>query len=435
MALISGVERHGRPLSRIKALKIPLFFLLSSLLTFLYGPFSPAQAVHKGAGNLVCGSCHTMHSSQGGASSPVMGGPGGSLILLRAEVSNRGEIHKLCLQCHGVGGTMAAVNHPPHGQRAPKVYGGTSLNWDQSKTFDQIGAGGDFFKELDSNFDLTVAGSQNALGYGHSMGLANAEPPGYPWGSPFTDNFSCTACHDPHGVPIGSTTLDGTTYDNFVISGGIGVNTYRNLKLYAVFSPPYYGIMSETSSWVGGITGTYGTAGANYVPKIVNGVAIWPVYKDDPTIPANNNVYDGVGVEGMSGFCSQCHILWHEARAPDYGENNIAGEDWLRHPVDYVIRDSDVSGIGTDTIDWTHYDSTAAGYKLPAANTAADLTQEFYYADTDSEDKVFCLSCHFAHGGPYYDGLRWNYISSVGTGNQIGNAIPPNVGCQICHNR
>ena len=160
-----------------------------------------------------------------------------------------------------------------------------------------------------------------------------------------------------------------------------------------------------------------------------------PIYKDDPTIPANNNVYDAIGVEGMSGFCAQCHTFWHEARALENGQDNTIGEDWKRHPVDYVINSADVSGEGTITINWSNYNSIPDGFKLAAANVGTDLTQEFYYADADNEDKVFCLSCHFAHGGPYYDNLRWSYTSIVGPGTQEGNPIPSNKGCQICHKR
>ena len=409
--------------------RVHLIDLLSvSLALFILSCLVPVDtwAIHVGAGDLVCGYCHTMHNSQG--NSGLGGNPGGSYLLLRAPVVNRGTIHKLCLQCHGVGGSLADSTFPPHGEQAPKVYGGTLINWDETKDFSQIGAGGDFFMELDSNFDLTTAGSLNAQGYGHSVGLSNADPPGFSVGSPFSDNFSCTVCHDPHGAPIGS----WSGYNNFVVKHGIGINTYRNLKLYAVFFPPYYGIMSETRSYIGGITGKFGEPGAYYTPVFVNGVAIWPVYKDDPTLPENNNVYDGVGVEGMAGFCAQCHSYWHEDKEP----NNIAGEDWRRHPVDKVISDSDVSGAGVDTIDWSYYSTIPNGFKVPAANgDSTDLTQEFYFADSDNEDKVFCLSCHFAHGGPYYDALRWDYLSTVAQGSQTGKGVGSDKGCQQCHNR
>lgn len=410
--------------------------LAVSLFLYLYPSIS--HAVHKGAGDLTCGNCHTMHNSQGSTTpgdgnAPLGGNAGGSLILLRGAVTQRKDIHKLCLQCHASNGAQANTTFQPHGQKAPKVWGGASINWDETKDFGKIGAGGDFFRELDSNYDLTTgAGDTNALGYGHSMGLVNPEPPGFAWGSPFSNEFSCTVCHDPHGAARGSY----AGYNNFQDNHGMGVNTYRNLKLFAVFFPPYYGIMEETKSWVGGITGKFSDSGSNYVPVEVNGVAVWPVFKSDSTVAAENNVYDGVGVEGMSGFCSQCHTYWHEDRVADYtGQENFVGEDWKRHPVNKVINGADVSGVGVSTIDWANYNSMPAGFKLPAANTGADLTQEFYFADTDNEDKVMCLSCHFAHGGPYYDNLRWDYLASVGQGTQSGNSIASNKGCQMCHKR
>src|SRR3989338_5798881 len=56
--------------------------LIGFCLSLLYP--SPSKAVHKGAGDITCGSCHTMHSSQGGTNGPNMGGAAGSFILLRA---------------------------------------------------------------------------------------------------------------------------------------------------------------------------------------------------------------------------------------------------------------------------------------------------------------------------------------------------------------
>ncbi len=402
-----------------------------------------AYGVHKGAGSLVCGNCHTMHNSQGNTA--LEGLSGGSIVLLRGGVSSRAEIHKLCLQCHGVGGSMATVNHLPHGERAPIVYGGNQLNWDQTKDFSQIGAGGDFFKELDSNFDLTTAGSQTGLGYGHSVGLTTTIP-----GNPNSVFLilTCTSCHNHHGT--------NTQYDFQTIPHATETNIYRNLwgtiggvqvDGGSVCSVCHYmsspvdeqgnARLFEMKSYIGGITGQYPTG--YYTPEIVNGVAIWPVYKGTPTVPSNNTVYDGIRgpndhstrPSGMGGWCARCHIYFHEVRVNE----NISGEDWRRHPVDAVINDSDVSGAGVDTIDWAHYDSIPDGYKLPVANTDPNLNQEVYYADTNNEDKVFCLSCHFAHGGPYYDALRWDYTSTIGVGQQTGIGLSSTTGCQICHNR
>ena len=49
------------------------------------------------------------------------------------------------------------------------------------------------------------------------------------------------------------------------------------------------GYLRNMKTWVGGLTGRFGEVGANYIPEYENGVAIWPIYKDDPTIAANNS--------------------------------------------------------------------------------------------------------------------------------------------------
>ncbi|RKY69312.1 MAG: hypothetical protein DRP97_05425, partial [Candidatus Latescibacterota bacterium] len=41
---------------------------------------------------------------------------------------------------------------------------------------------------------------------------------------------------------------------------------------------------------------------------------------------------------------------------------------------------------------------------------------------------VMCLSCHRAHGSPYPDMLRWNYLNTCEAGQSNANC-----GCFICH--
>lgn len=399
-----------------------------------------------------------MHSSQGGANGPSMGGATGSFLLLRSgsnSINARAEIHKLCLQCHSQTGSQAANVFQPHNppQPAPKVLGS---NWDETKSFGEIGAGGDFVNEIDGgSFDPTFDGNNNALGYGHSIGKSNAVPPGNDNAIPFA--LTCTACHDPHGVTQ-NTWYNGTfPYDT---SPPYGVNVYRNLIIMrgdlpcetchnTLLLPNAPGDMANMKSWVGGITGKAGVG--NYTPSYTSAgnVAIWPVYKKDgnPGTPTDNNVYDGfedpankVGSnlvkEGSMGeWCARCHPKMHEGTTA--GSGNASGQDWKRHPANYVINNADSSEAGIDTIDWDHYNSITGGYKVPAANTNTTLSSQHYYADAEgaSGDKVFCLSCHFAHAGPYRDALRWDYIAAVDAGSQVGNGVPSNRGCQQCHNR
>lgn len=436
---------------------VAIFFVAAIIIP------TPSMAVHKGAGNLVCGNCHTMHNSQGGTN--LEGNSTGSILLLRGAVSSREQLHKLCLQCHAEGGAQAYVAHMPHNQLAPKVYGAA---WDQSQPFGKIGAGGDFINEFVSapNFDLSGAASTNARSFGHSPGLNIASPPGNPNNPIIT--LTCTTCHDPHG----------TTANNY------GVNVYRNLLIEgpnylsegawddakcglchpgpADVTPFAPGELWHMRSWIGGITGQYtgvGSPGSNYyTPVTPNGVAIWPVYKND-AVSAEQNLYDGISSQaedltnditkdlvpqdgGMGEWCARCHPKFHEATV--VGNTNPAGDDWMRHPVNNLINDADTSGAGVDTIDWNHYDTEitcGAGsgcFKVPAANNNKAQwsgNTGHYYADANNEDKVFCLTCHFAHAGPYYDALRWDYLAEVGSGSQSGNGVPSDKGCQQCHNR
>ncbi len=380
---------------------------------------TPSEAVHGASAELTCGQCHTMHSSQGGDNAPDMGGAAGSNILLRVSATK--EVSDLCLSCHAEDGSAGnqSYNTGVWATYPPKVLR-TSGAWTSVSTdFGTIGAGGDFSTVLaDSGSGVYLpqgvdAGTDGtaSLGYGHSINNANAiTPPGATGGASFT-TFSCTNCHDPHGVS----------------ATDAGINLYRNLKS---------GLGDNTTSWTADIAASYIGGVASTAAGSVNiGTAqtIWPVFKD----AANQNTYftGAAADDNMSKFCAQCHGLWHEDIT---GTNGAGGgsTDWSRHPVDLALDDggaaNQLSVNGATIVDWANYNVIAAGTKLPAMQSNA--VASVYYADT-AADKVFCLSCHFAHAGPNYDALRWAYQSSVGTGTQIGISLGSTVGCQQCHNR
>ena len=425
---------------RISLLAIMAFGVAALLMVA-----SPSMAVHKGAGALTCGACHTMHNSQGATDlEGTSGVSGGSIILLRAGVTDRSGIHALCLNCHAEDGAQAGVSHKPQNMSAPKVYLSTSYG---GGDFSTVGAGGDFSSTVGSspwalaNDDVQA---NNALGKGHSIGMSGgtAIPPG---GDGAITSFSCTNCHDPHGASASSSAAP--TY----WSSGT-VNSFRNLKEKptggaAGTATETNGVQLEhVASWVGSSSNAYGGAFKwDGDGDSTGALHWWPVINTAGNL---NNVYyggsstTGEGIAGISGWCAQCHDNWHEGSAKQ--ASNKSGADWQRHPVNNAIVDTTPnSGAGVAITDWAHYDGMAQSAKLPAAqeqtntgvaggfNVAITRT---YYADT-SDDKVFCLSCHFAHGGPYYDNLRWDYLSIVGTASQTGSAVDSSVGCQICHNK
>lgn len=396
---------------------------------------TPASAVHKGAGDLTCGACHTMHSSQGGTNAPGMGGATGSWLLLRASVTSKEKIGDFCLSCHaenGTGGAAVVQNPGVAGWETtpPKVYRTTA--WSNGD-FTAVGAGGDFNGSGDySGGVFTNDAGDNvigaSLGKGHSINLTTLDqvPPGSNTGAGGIENFTCTTCHDPHGV---STTT-------------AAINKYRNLR--GNIADGGNGIPWDTSgniatSYVGAVAGS-ATGGTN--TTLANNV--WPVYRN----AGSQNSYGGSATAGLqfSRFCAQCHGDWHEETETGNGIKNwaLAGNDptsgnydWQRHPVDAALvqAPSLLSTSGVTIVDKGHYDATygnlALGRKLPAANNGGSAV---YYGDNDG-DKVFCLSCHFAHGSPNFDILRWSHTSAVEAGSQAGNAIPSDTGCQQCHNR
>lgn len=434
--------------------------IFTVLLAFAFGlgitliASTESMAVHKGSTGLTCGSCHTMHSSQGNA---TMGNSTGSLRLIRGAASGATKTAELCLTCHADNGgsgdkqfnTSVWLTTPPKVYIDTKAGSGNSAAsgvLDAAVPFTKIGAGGDFsavgtFAAGLWTLNAADTGGAGAasLGKGHSIEetQANALPPGNNVTGVSVGGllsgltpFTCTSCHDAHGTTV---TTNGINFFRNLKAdtNNRGANAWTDMSTYGDLAKTYVGAAGGTAA-----TGSAIAAATNIWPVIDAGLTTQNVYTyKNAAVTLNGKGFGAVANVGISAFCAQCHGAWHEKLADGAGtwlsSNTNGANDWNRHPVNNFLNDSDqLSGSGSQIIDVTNYG--AAGVGLPTANAT---TSTVYYLDTQLTSKVFCLSCHFAHGGPYNDGLRWDHTSAVSSGSQIGVALLNTVGCQQCHNK
>lgn len=449
-------------------------FTVAGLVMFA----SPSMAVHKGVGDLTCGTCHTMHSSQGGQTETAMGGTDGSYILLRASITDRSELHLFCLSCHAQTGAQGGDTHMPLVITAPKVL--TSFGYSSATDdFTDIGAGGDFGGDVAgtgtqgmgatyTNLGVYTGGPLDpddgtliALGKGHSLGSpSTVKPPGNVAGSDIGAagvnvqtldvGLSCTTCHDPHGTDTSTDTIN--RFRNLKVGNS---NTGQNPWSNAGFGGGYGSDIAET--YAGGATdckalGTCVATASSMGTSTLANTNVWPVFCDAGNCAGNENSYtmSGAGFNptgqggsgtaagvyvGMSLFCAQCHGAWHEEIAANEAAATPFGQDWRRHPVNNVLADagSDAdSGSGVQIFDGVSFDGIADGSRLPVSDAAGS---GYSPTGANGTSRVFCLSCHFVHGSPNRDILRWDYTNAVSIGSQSGNGVPTGTGCQQCHNR
>ena len=173
-----------------------------------------------------------------------------------------------------------------------------------------------------------------------------------------TEDFSCMSCHDPHGVVNGSPTTD--------------ISDYRNLRCI----PKGSGSTSVAIS---------GTETLNYT-TLANGEHVFT---------NADTVYDS-GPDSISRWCGTCHDNFHNDIAVG---GNTDGTDWLRHPVGVNVMD--------------------AGADCSNCHDGGNNIMNLPY---EGNGKTSCVSCHFAHAGPYKNALRFDYEN-----------MAPGTGCRECH--
>ncbi len=119
-----------------------------------------------------------------------------------------------------------------------------------------------------------------------------------------------------------------------------------------------------------------------------------------------HNQYKGIDSPGqmtdrstMSYFCAECHGTFHQS--------NEISSPWLRHPTDYAL-----SNTAFDS-EYRGYGGASHSYLPSTPLASSDINSVVSTINfTSSDSIVTCLSCHRAHGSPYYKALRWGYIES-----------------------
>lgn len=314
-----------------------------------------------------CSDCHTMHNSQEGS---VVATGELSEALLRLD----------CVGCHT--GSNNGSNTTPYIHNTMNLADGGAEYGSSGIEADTL-AGGTF---------KYVINSDNR---GHNVaGIAGTDatlfvPPGYADG----------------GLPA----ADGTTP---------GVNdSWNGAQLTCAGTFGCHGSHNSNSN-VNAIRGAHhqGSGGAVNPGTDTSPAAGYRMLVGISGFEANNweyrptatdhNQYKGIDSPGqitdqstISYFCAECHGIFHQSSGNE--------SPWLRHPTDYALSNT------AATSEYREYGGIGNSY-LPATPLASsDINNVVSTINfTSSDSIVTCLSCHRAHGSPYYKAMRWGYIES-----------------------
>ena len=351
------------------AMKKPLICLLAIL--FAIGIQSPARAKIRGN----CSNCHTMHNSQGGL--PMAYEINESLSGYTSDQSpNPSLLVTNCIGCHSSTGSSVIENGVPivfNMGAAPANYlAAGNFCWvrnDDAKGHNVLG-----ISPIDSNLTSAPGNPWNCANSCH-ISLAVRQTAIDALGS------GCEGCHlnVKHHADKGT----GTKYVN-------AFPWYRFLS----------GHMSGENHGVEGIEDedrqyTYSPTDHNEYQGM----------EGDYTSPAG---FYNLG-NTMTAFCCGCHGNFHIEQ--DSGS-------WIRHPSDASIPNS---GEYAAAFGESHIYNPLVPVARP---TSFSWTGGPSPTVTIGTDMVMCLSCHRAHGSPYYKMMRWDYMNWPENGYD---------GCGTCH--
>jgi cytochrome c553 len=366
----------------------------------------------------LCVDCHTMHWSQDGTT-PTSAYHGGTTIGLAGPYG--ALLVNDCIGCHTQTGTDTLGGSS---DEIPIVYNIAEPTYGNDGTDGDTLAGGNFHW-------VAVVGDPAK---GHNVPTITAAdtiaPPGYDSGRPDKDGeipgngiwaagtqVTCAGLYGCHGQHRDTDTNDWSsirgghhenddclksgTYDTALAGTTVG-KSYRFL----------YGIVGlEDSDW-------------EFQPALGAHNQYKGIHRIDDAIASTDT-------STISYLCSECHGQFHN----DTGAGAIGdASPWLRHPTDFDMG----AASGSEYVYYNGDDGTGtASYSVVAPvglETFVDtqtVVDSVHVASSAQDAIVLCISCHRAHGTPWDDLLRWNYVeagSVMSAGSGAGN-----VGCFICH--
>jgi len=387
---------------------------------FRYLPGDPSQTpIHSQyqANTDACAACHTPHTAAG------------YKLLQFDTVSGESSISNACLACHD--GTVAKTYN---------VKTGTfTANDDLSTKKNNGGLFAVLNDGVTSGVPNNSASQHNVFDGLYTSAAFGGGTTSGPTGN-WAINFTCAACHTPHGQGGNSRILDPNP--NFVQTAGkdpsdsasgysptaetINVaapTTEVTLSYRALIGWPY---SLSNSVTVGGTTTTTvlwkkdaasgntklvfdspvsGTVVANYTPGLVVDFTVANKLTSAESVTYN---------KGINAFCGACHTEYNTSSVDDPAMNL-----------------NDVGSFGTNA--FRH----KVGVDFGGADAAKNLGLKFENSST-----IVCLTCHVSHG---IDQTRWNdtavatgitdYASPELAGSSRLKRLPNMGVCEACHQR
>jgi hypothetical protein len=321
-----------------------------------------------------CSNCHTMHNSQDGSNSvapAVSTGP--------HEALTRGD----CVGCH------TGDNQP--GDPTPYVLAPSEPEYGTDTL-----AGGNFWWVADSGDDNDTKG-HNVLGISSPDGVLSEAPGSW---------ISCAnSCHYSLAVK------PEVNPPSVEASPGGCQGCHLKVRHHADDSAT---IVGSAAGWYRFLAGHMSGEGHG-----VEGIedADWEYTRSAGDhneyfgLVGNHDTNAGFANLGntMTAYCCGCHGQFHL-------QGSAGVSPWLRHPSDAVIPDD------KEYAAYTVYNPLAPPARPDLEPYESGPSEEV----TPGTDLVMCLSCHRAHGTPYPDMLRWDYLEcEAGTSSDCG--------CFVCH--